>query len=139
MGQRLGITVQGVGWWPFWGLDNPLGVHSDIFEGFHSEITRTLHLDQNHRPRFSSAEANRASDKPGCNLDSTCSTNLKKEGQKQPEKFKISPVGDAWTAAFCQLKSIFQLFNCIGVTTPTSAVLASQLLKYAIKNFMFAI
>merc|ERR1719225_344968 len=76
MGQRLGITVQGVGWWPFWGLNNPLGVHSDIFEGFHSEITRTLHLDQNHRPRFSSAEANRASDKPGCNLDSTCSTNL---------------------------------------------------------------
>ena len=96
MGQRQGITIQGVGWWPIWGhhqtwawtthsaFQSSLG-HLDI-RGFTQRSLGQqvwVHLDQNHRPRFSSAEANRASDRPGCNLDNTCSTNLKEgEGQK---------------------------------------------------------
>merc|ERR1712192_342952 len=101
MGQRLGITVRGMGWnglewvttghWPIYGhhqgglLDNPLwpfrvhsDTHLDIIRGFTQrllgqEVRFYSLLDQNHRPRFSRAEASLASDRPGCNRDSTCS------------------------------------------------------------------
>ena len=39
----------------------------------------------------------------------------------------VSPVGDAGTAALCQLKGVLQLLNGIGVPATTGPVLPSQL------------
>merc|ERR1719397_945282 len=100
MGERLGITVRGMGRWPIWGHHWPLanlGSPSGRPTGQPTKPFRVLsdtHLDirgftqrslgQQVRVHFwtkitvrgSQAEASRASDRPGCNRESTCSTSL---------------------------------------------------------------
>ena len=103
--------------------------------GFTLEITRwTSQLAGcNHRPRFSRAEANRASERPGCNRERTCSTNLEPDRGSELLEVEydrcVSPVGDAGAAALGQLEGVLQLLNGIGVPATTGPVLPSQLKK----------
>ena len=125
------------------GLDNPLGLseftrtlgHSRV----HSEITRTTSLGSlgpksppEVLKRRGQSSLGQARLQPGQHLLHQSERERGSNKLLALNISKIIPVGDAWTAALCQLKSIFQLFNCISVTATTGAVLASQLEMFKI-------